>query len=132
MRQRTNYYEDLSADYSKPEPVSYELVIQLLNDAETYISLREETLPEITPEYSLEQIEQENKDWWPSHCKALRQGRGDLLAGEYTNDLVYLCADEPFYGRTAATNREVNWWAILAQAGVTMTWLIVMFHGEAV
>jgi hypothetical protein len=48
MRQRTNYYEDLSADYSKPEPVSYELVIQLLNDAETYISLREETLPEIT------------------------------------------------------------------------------------
>lgn len=132
MSKRTNYYKDLSADYSKPGVVDNELVLKLLQDAETYISLREETLPEITSEYGFEQIEQENKDWWPTHCEALRQGRGDLLAGEYANELVNLCADGPFYGRTAATNREANWWAILAQPSVTMAWPIVIFHGEAI
>lgn len=132
MPKRTNYYKELSADYSKPGLVDNELAVKLLQDAETYISLREETLPEITPASSLAQIEQENKDWWPSHCEALRQGRGDILAAEYTNDLIYICADGPFYGRTAATKREVNWWAILAQPGVTMTWPIVIFNGEIV
>ena len=130
MTKLTNYYNDLSADYSKPELVSNEHSVKLLRDAETYISLREETLPEITSQYSLAQIEQENKDWWPTHCEALRQGRGDIIAGEYANNLVYFCADGPFYGRNAATNREVNWWAILAQPGVTMTWPIIMFNGE--
>ncbi|MBR8833793.1 MAG: hypothetical protein DSM106950_07060 [Stigonema ocellatum SAG 48.90 = DSM 106950] len=131
MTRLTNYYNDLSADYSKPELVSNELVVKLISDAETYIHLREETLPEITAEYSLVQIEEENKHWWPTHCEALRQGRGDILAGEYANNLVYFCADGPFYGRTAVTNREVNWWAILAQPNVTMAWPIVMFNGEA-
>jgi hypothetical protein len=132
MTKQTNYYNNLSADYSKPRLVSNELAVGLLINAETYISLREETLPEITPEYSLGQIEQENREWWPSHCEALRQGRGDILAGEYANNLVYFCADGPFYGKTAATNREVNWWAILAQPSVTMAWPIVMFNGELV
>lgn len=132
MTQRTNYYKELDADYSKPGLVDNELVVKLLQSAETYISLREETLPEITLEYSLVQVEKENKDWWPTHCATLRQGRGDILAGEYANELVYLCADGPFYGRTAVTNREANWWAILAQPDVTMAWPIVMFHGEAV
>lgn len=50
MTKRTNYYKELSADYSKPGLVSNELVVKLLQDAETYISLREETLPEITSE----------------------------------------------------------------------------------
>lgn len=132
MTKRTNYYKELSADYSKPRLVSTSLVAKLLNDAESYISLREETLPEINWEYSLVQIEQENKEWWLTHCEALRQGRGDLLTGEYANSIVYLCADGPYYGRTATTNREANWWAIAAQPGATMAWPIVIFHGEAV
>lgn len=132
MTKRTNYYSELCADYSKPELVDNELVVKLLKHAETYISRREETLPEITSEYSLLQIERENKNWWPTHCEAFRQGRGDILAGEYANELVLLCADGSFYGRTAATNREAHWWAILSQPGVTMIWPIVMFNGEVV
>ena len=132
MTKQTNYYNNLSADYSHPGLVSNELAVKLLGDAESYIFLREENLPEITPEYSLTQIEQENKEWWPTHCEALRQGRGDILASEYANNLVYFCADGSFYDRSAVINREVHWWAILAQPGVTMAWPIVMFNGEAV
>src|SRR5260370_2106201 len=129
---RTNYYKDLPADYSKPGLVSAELGQKLLRNAEKYIALREERLPEIGPAYSLERVERENKEWWPTHCEALRQGRGDLLAEEYARELVYFCADGPFYGRNAGIKREANWWAILAQPGVTMAWPIVMFHGEVV
>lgn len=132
MTKRTNYYKDLSADYSKPRLISDELSAKLIKEAEKYIVLREDTLPKVTLEYSLAQIEKENKEWWPTHCEALRLGRGDLLAGEYADNLVYLCADGPFYGRTAGTQREVNWWAIIAQLGVTMVWPIVMFEGEVV
>lgn len=132
MKKRINYYQELSADYSKPGLVSKELGDKLLQDALEYISLREDTLPEITPEYSLAQIEKENRDWWGTHCEAVRQGRGDILAGEYAHNLVYLCADGPFYGRTSGTDREINWWALLAQRGITMNWPIVMFHGEVV
>ncbi|MBW4597958.1 MAG: hypothetical protein KME46_34910 [Brasilonema angustatum HA4187-MV1] len=132
MTKRTNYYNNLSADYSKPRLISDELRVGLLSNGEKYISLYEQKLPEITSEYSLAQIEQENREWWPSHCEALRQGRGDLLAGEYANSLVYFCADGPFYSKTVAVNREVHWWAILAQPGVTMAWPIVMFNGEVV
>jgi len=67
------YYKDLSTDYSKPQLVDNELVVKLLKDAETFISLREETFPEIT-EYSYVQIEQENKVGG-NHCEAQRQGR---------------------------------------------------------
>lgn len=132
MAKRTNYYKELSADYSKPGLVSNELASKLINDAEEYISLAEKKLPEITSKYSLAQIEKENRDWWPTHCEALRQGRGDILAGEYADDLVYLCADGPFYGKGAGTEREKNWWAILAQPGITMSWPIAIFHGEIV
>jgi hypothetical protein len=129
---RKSYYQELSADYSKPQSVAPAVAQQLLRDAAHYISLRENTLPEIDRSYDLARIEQENKDWWPTHCEALRQGRADLLAGEYANDLVYFCADGPFYGREVSTQREANWWAILAQPGVTMAWPVVMFHGEVV
>ncbi len=132
MLKRTNYYKELSADYSKPQPIPPTQGQKLIRDAEKYISLRQDTLPEIGPAYTPEQIEKENKEWWPTHCEALRQGRGDLLAAEYANDLVYMCADGPFYGRTAGTKREANWWSILAQPGVMMAWPIVMFHGEVV
>ena len=129
---RTNDYKDLPTDYSKLGLVSAELGQKLLRNAEKYIALREDRLPEIGPAYNLERVERENKDWWPTHCEALRQGRGDLLAEEYARELVYFCADGPFYGRNDGTKREANWWAILAQPGVTMVWPIVMFHGEVV
>jgi hypothetical protein len=129
---RTNYYRDLAADYSKPELIAQELASRLILNAKTYIALKEPKLPEITPAYDLHQIEAENRDWWPTHCEALRQGRGDLLSEEYRNELVYLCADGPFYGKDAGTSREQNWWALIAQPGVTMVWPIVLFHGEAV
>jgi hypothetical protein len=130
--QRTDYYKDLSADYSTTRLIPREQGQKLLHDAAIYISLREDKLPEIGQHYTAAQIEKENKDWWPTHCEALRQGRGDFLAEEYANNLVYFCADGPFYGRDAGTKREANWWAILAQKGVTMAWPIVMFHGEVV
>lgn len=132
MKKRINYYKGLSADYSKPGFVADELQKKFISKAEKYIALQQAILPEITPEYNLKQVEDENKDWWPTHCEALRQGRGDLLAGEYTDDLVYLCQDGPFYGKTSGTKREANWWAIIAQPGVTMVWPIVLFHDEVV
>jgi len=129
---RINYYKDLSADYSKPEPVSSQLASKLIADASTFISRKEAQLPSIGPEYSAEQIERENREWWPTHCEALRQGRGDLLVGEYRDDLVYFCQDGPFYGLEQQKEREKHWWALIAQPGVTMAWPIVMFHGEFV
>jgi hypothetical protein len=129
---RTNYYQELSADYSTPNRLSATEAKKQLRYAQKFIALREEKMPEITEQYTLAQIERENKEWWPTHCEALRQGRGDLLAEEYAKDLVYFCADGPFYGRKAGTAREANWWAILAQPGVTMAWPIVMFNGEVV
>lgn len=94
--------------------------------------------PDQIPAYDLSdsrmrlEIEHENKEWWPTHCEALRQGRGDILTGEYRKELVYFCQDGPFRGRDAGTTREQHWWAIIAQPGVTMTWPIVMFDGEVV
>jgi hypothetical protein len=132
MKQRRNYYEGLAADYSKPEPVPAAMGKTLLQAAETYIAKKEATIPAIGPGYTLEQIEAENKEWWPTHCEALRQGRGDLLTGEYRDDLVYFCQDGPYYGLTEQQEREKHWWALIAQPGVTMAWPIVMFHGEFV
>lgn len=132
MVTHTNYYKELSADYSQLQPVSPEMGQKLLRDAEKYIALREDSLPEPGMGYTLAQIEQENKEWWPTHCEALRQGRGDLLASEYAENLVYFCADGPFYGRKAGTQRERNWWAILAQPDAIMIWPVVLFHNEVV
>ena len=83
MRKRVNFYKGLAADYSKPEPVAPDLAQRLLDDAAMFIAQKEATLPAIGPDYALQQIEAENKAWWPTHCEALRQGRGDLLTGEY-------------------------------------------------
>lgn len=130
MRVKTNYYKDLGADYSKPGLVTDELKNSLIQAAEKFISMKEDRLPELS-EYTLEQIEQENKDWWPTHCEALRQGRGDILTAEYHSQLVYLCQDGPYYGLEEQKTREQHWWALIAQSGVTMCWPIVMFHGEA-
>ncbi len=132
MKKRINYYKDLAADYSKPDIVPAEIGDKLIADAEKYIALKEATLPAIDGSYTAEQIEQENKDWWPTHCEALRRARGDLLTGEYRDDLVYFCQDGPYYGLNEQKEREKHWWALIAQPGVTMTWPIVMFKGEFV
>ncbi len=129
-KKRTNYYRDLAADYSRPGLVTAYVAQKLIEDAERLAAMKEETLPEINSSYTLEQIEQENKDWWPTHCEALRQGRGDILTAEYRDDLVYLCQDGPYYGLEEQKEREKHWWALIAQPGVTMCWPIVMFHGE--
>jgi len=130
MKKRTNYYLGLSADYSRQGLVSSYVAKKLIEDAERIVAMKEAVLPEISPSYTLAQIEQENKDWWPTHCEALRQGRGDILTGEYRDDLIYLCQDGPYYGLTEQREREKHWWALIAQPGVTMCWPIVMFSGE--
>jgi len=129
---RRNYYEGLSADYSKPDPVSEPLRSQLIDDGLRFAAMKEAALPAIDAHYPAEQIEQENKDWWPTHCEALRQGRGDILVAEYRDDLVYFCQDGPYYGVSEQKIREKHWWALIAQPGVTMTWPIAMFHSEFV
>lgn len=131
-RQRTNYYANLAADFSKPAPVTPERSKQLLDDSAKFIALKEPTLPTIGPGYTPEQIEAENRAWWPTHCEALRHSRGDLLVGEYREDLVYFCQDGPYYGLGEQKSREQHWWALIAQPGVIMTWPIVMFHHEFV
>jgi hypothetical protein len=129
---RTNYYKQLSADYSKPQPVDAATSKKLLDDAARFIAMKEPKLPVIGADYTAEQVEAENKEWWPTHCEALRKGRGDLLTGEYREDLVYFCQDGPYYGLTEQKSREQHWWALIAQPGVIMTWPIVMFHAEFV
>lgn len=129
-QKRTNYYKDLAADYSRPGLVSAYVAKKLIEDAERFVAMKEKTLPQISSSYTLEQIEQENKEWWATHCEALRQGRGDILTGEYRDDLVYLCQDGPYQGLEQQKEREQHWWALIAQPGVTMCWPIVMFHGE--
>ncbi len=130
MKKRTNFYQDLAADYSRPGLVTAYVAKKLIEDGEKFAAMKERTIPEISSRYTLEQIEQENKDWWPTHCEALRQGRGDILTDEYRHDLVYLCQDGPYYGLDQQKEREKHWWALIAQPGVTMCWPIVMFHGE--
>jgi hypothetical protein len=129
---RTNYYKSLSADYSKPEPIPAAQGQKLIDDALKYVAMKEKTLPAIGSGYTLEQIEKENKDWWPTHCEALRRGRGDILTGEYRDDLVYHCQDGPYHGIEQQKTREQHWWALIAQPNVIMTWPVAMFHGEFV
>ena len=129
-KKRTNYYQGLSADYSRPGLVTSYVAKKLIEDAEKIVAMKESRLPEINSNYTLEQIEEENREWWPTHCEALRQGRGDILTGEYRDDLVYFCQDGPYRGLEQQKAREQHWWALIAQPGVTMCWPIVMFWGE--
>ena len=116
MKKRINYYQELAADYSKPGLVSPEMAAELIAKAENFIALKEDSLPAIAPDYPLEQIERENKEWWGTHCEALRQGRGDLLTGEYRQELVYFCQDGPYYGLTEQQEREKHLdWAVLSE-----------------
>jgi hypothetical protein len=130
MNERANYYQDLAADYSCPGLVSPELAQKLIQEAERIVALKEPKLPQLNADYTFEQIELENKEWWTTHCEALRQGRGDILTGEYRDDLIYFCQDGPYYGLEQQKEREKHWWALIAQPEVTMCWPIVMFWGE--
>lgn len=132
IKQRVNYYKELSADYSRPVPVSPQTAEKLIADAKKYIAMKEDKLPEIGPDYTADQIERENKEWWPTHCEALRQANAEILTAEYRDELVYFCQDGPYYGLEEQKLREKHWWALIAQPGVTMCWPIVMFHGEFV
>jgi hypothetical protein len=130
MGKRTSYYQELAADYSRPGLVPGDLRKKLVENNARYGQLREPAMPVITPDYDKHRIEAENREWFPSHCEALRSGRFDLLSQEYRDEYVYLCQDGPFYGKE--NDREKHWVAIIAQPGVTMCWPIVMFTGEAV
>src|SRR3954467_13248361 len=127
---RVNYYEHLSADYSRPGLVPEPIGSFLVELAEKIVAMKEDVLPPIGPDYSLDRIERENREWGPTHCEARRQARGDILTGEYREDLVYLCQDGPYHGLSEQREREKHWWALIAQPCVTMCWPIVMFHGE--
>lgn len=130
MKKRVNCYLELAADYSRPGMVPEPLKPKLIELGERIVAMKEPTLPAVGPEYPLERIERENKEWWPTHCEALRQGRGDILTGEYREDLVYLCQDGPYFGLEQQREREKHWWALIAQPGVTMCWPIILFSGE--
>lgn len=132
MGKKVNYYKDLSADYSRPGLVPQDLRNRLLQDGEKFVAMKESSLVPISSDYPPEQIEKENKEWWPTHCEALRQGRGDILTAEYRDNLVYFCQDGPYYGLGEQKEREEHWWALLSQPGVTMCWPIVMFYSEFV
>jgi len=132
MKTRKNYYEGLAADYSRPGLVNTKLAKEMIAKAEQYIAMKENKLPTIDERYPKEQVEAENKNWWPTHCEALRQGNSELLSAEYREDLVYLCQDGPFYSRASSKDIESSWWTLLSQPGVTMSWPIVMFSGEVV
>lgn len=132
MKKRVNYYQNLSADYSIPGLISKDMQGQLIQFAEELIAKKQAELPSINYSYTAEKIEQENQECWPTHCEALRQGRGDILTGEYREYLVYLCQDGRYVGLKEQQEREKHWWALIAQPNVTMCWPIVMFHHEVV
>jgi len=132
VAQRRNHYLGLAADYSRVGLVPDDTKLSLIKLAEDIIRHKEPVLPPIGQDYTAGQIEAENKEWWPTHCEALRQGRGDILTAEYRDDLVYFCQDGPYYGISEQKEREKHWWALIAQPGVTMTWPIVLFWGEFV
>jgi hypothetical protein len=119
---RPNHYLDLAADYSRVGLVPDDTKIRLIKLAEDINRPKEPVLPAIGPDYTAEEIEAENEEWWPTRCEALRQVRGDILTGEYRDDLVYLCQEGAFYGISEQKEREKHWWALIAQPGVTMTW----------
>lgn len=129
---RSSYYADLAADFSAPGLVSKEQTQELVETMEKIHTMNEPSLPLIEPNYSLDLIESENREWFPTHCNALRAERFDLLNAEYRDEFVYLCADGPYHGKGSAGVREENWVAIIAQPGATMNWPIVQFKGEVV
>src|SRR5437762_14058654 len=73
MHRRVSYYKGLAADYSRPGLVSAEMQTKLIALGQKFVAMKEDVLPDVGPGYTLEQIEKENKEWWPTHCEALRE-----------------------------------------------------------
>lgn len=130
MAKRINYYRELAADFSRPGLVPAAKVQQLLETSPRIQDLKQAAMPAFGPGYERADVERENREWFPTHCQALRSGRFDLLGREYRDEYVYLCQDGPFYGKE--NDREKHWVALIAQPGVTMCWPIVQFAGEVV
>jgi hypothetical protein len=130
MAKRVNYWIGLAADFSRVDSVTKEREAALVQRSAEIQPLKEHKQPAFDDVYTPEQVMAENKEWFPTHCAALRNRRFDLLGQEYREEYVYLCADGPFYGHE--NDREKHWVAIIAQHGVTMTWPIVQFHNEVV
>ncbi|MEM7716505.1 MAG: hypothetical protein AAF349_23545, partial [Cyanobacteria bacterium P01_A01_bin.68] len=65
MQKRINYYKELAADYSRSGLIADDLKKKLIQQGEEITTKKEDTLPEINSSYTLQQIEQENKEWWP-------------------------------------------------------------------
>lgn len=129
---RQCYYRNLYADFSRPGLVTDGQKSALIKTMKRIHGLKAQVMPAIDELYTLETIERENMEWFPTHCNALREERFDLLNDEYRDEFVYLCQDGPFCGKGVASVREENWVAIIAQADATMSWPIVQFSGEAV
>src|SRR5690349_14255219 len=110
MGARVNYYKDLAADLSFPGRVTPEQAKALVAKSAAIQKMKEHTMPAIDKSYTMEQIMAENKEWFPTHCTSLREGRFDLLSQEYREEYVYLCQDGPFYGHE--NDREKHWVAI--------------------
>lgn len=131
MKKQKNYYDGLAADYSFPVAVDKKRADKIIKAALTY-KQAQQLPPPPASEAERKRIQRENRDWWPSHCEALRRGRGDILSAEYRDELVYFCQDGPFYGKQASIDVEKSWWKLISHPGVIMTWPIVMFHDEVV
>jgi hypothetical protein len=67
---RPNHYLDLAADYSRVGLVPDDTKIRLIKLAEDINRRKEPVLPAIGPDYTAEEIEAENKEWWPTRCEA--------------------------------------------------------------
>jgi hypothetical protein len=59
---RQNYYEGLSADYSRIGLVSEDMQAKLIQRSAEIGELQEAEIPSIGPDYTLEQIEAENRE----------------------------------------------------------------------
>lgn len=125
---KTDYYKGMTKGFTLPEAKDTKSK-KLIALAKKLIKMRSKELPRT---FDPKKIEKENQEWWPTHCEALRQGKGDILAQEYRDELVYLCADGPMYGREEGTKVEGYWWERLSKGGVQMYWPLVQFSGEVV
>ena len=121
-------YYGLEADFSTVG-VPQETIDALVQKSIDYIALREETFPDISEEYTLEMIEQENKEWFPTHCGTYFAGRGDLNEQEYNTNVVYHMSDGIIVGAEASHAREAQW--PLGPPN-NMLWPLVQFWGEMV
>jgi len=69
MQKRKSYYTELFADYSSARLIAKEARDSLIALALKINAMKEPVLPEVGPALTLKQIEDENREWWPTHCE---------------------------------------------------------------